>query len=555
MSERRSEKDPMETPRPSVAEMKRLVASELSTGRRMLYTLLLCFDLAVGAVFAALLWTEPGVPVRTRVAFVGGLMIAAVWAVYFVSLLMRKKVMLARQQVVAGRIAVAFSGLFAAGCGVLAVAVPEVRGTALAAGACGVGMFAVAGWMLVRARRRFGELVERRRKLEHELAREGKGGVLLVALLTAGLLLAAGAPVAAQVLSPTPFEVTVPAAPVPVPALGRLHLVYEVHVTSFGEAPVRLVELAVTDGDGAVLDGWHSGELAARLVTVGGGRDPLALAPGRRTVAFLWLALPPGGEAPETLVHRLTVADEAGGPPVVLSAGRVEVGAPPAVLGGAPVGAGRWVALRGPSNGNGHRRSLVALDGAARVPQRHAVDWARLCDDGRLFRGDGAANEDWCSWGEAVRAAAAGTVVRVVDGLEDHPPGAEGAAMHESREEAPGNVVVIDQGDGVFAVYAHLRAGSVAVTEGDAVAAGDRLGEIGNSGHSRAPHLHFHLADDADPLAAEGLPFVLPGFRLIGRLDSFPAAVRGEPWAPDARRPAREVAGETLLENMVVELE
>lgn len=159
-----------ESPRPSVAEMKRLVASELSTGRRVLYTLLLCFDLAVGVVVAALLVTEDGLPVRTRVAFVGMLTIAAVWAVFFTLTLTRKKVLLARQQVIAGWIAVAFSALFAVGCFVLAAVAPERRAMALAAGACGVGMLAVAGWLLVRARRRFAALMARRRKLEHELA-------------------------------------------------------------------------------------------------------------------------------------------------------------------------------------------------------------------------------------------------------------------------------------------------------------------------------------------------------------------------------------------------
>ena len=259
MSERRSETKTTESPRPSVAEMKRRVAGELSTGHRVLYTLLLCFDLAVGVVVAALLVTEPGLPVRTRVAFVGGLLLAAVWAVFFTLTLTRKKVLLARQQVIAGWIAVAFSGLFAAGCSVLAAVVPERRETALAAAACGVAMLAVAGWLLVRARRRHGALLERRRRLEHELAGPdrdgrsrslragGKTGALLLTLVLAGGLLAATAPAEAQVLAAAPVEMTVPAAPVPVTALGRLHLVYELHLTSFGAEPVRLAELAAVD--------------------------------------------------------------------------------------------------------------------------------------------------------------------------------------------------------------------------------------------------------------------------------------------------------------------
>lgn len=296
-------------PRPSVAEMQRRLAGELSTGRRVFYTLLLCFDLAVGAVVAALLVTEAGLPPRTRLAFAGLLVVAAAWAVFFAWTLIRRKVLLARQQVIAGWLAVAFSALFVAACGALAAAVPDRRPMALLAAACGAGMAGVAAWVLVRARRRYAGLIARRARLERELASGSNAGAVALALLLAGGLLAAAAPAAAQVLGPAPVEVAVPAAPVPVPALGRLHLVYEVHLTSFGAEPVRLAGLAALDGEtGAVVGAWRGGELAARLTPVGAGSgDALALAPGGRTVAYLWLALPPGAEAPSALAHRLTV--------------------------------------------------------------------------------------------------------------------------------------------------------------------------------------------------------------------------------------------------------
>ncbi|WP_408003879.1 M23 family metallopeptidase [Puerhibacterium puerhi] len=50
-----------------------------------------------------------------------------------------------------------------------------------------------------------------------------------------------------------------------------------------------------------------------------------------------------------------------------------------------------------------------------------------------------------------------------------------------------GSHVVVDHGDGVWAVYAHLRRGSVRVAPGDVVAAGQQLGEVGSSGNTSDP--------------------------------------------------------------------
>lgn len=42
-------------------------------------------------------------------------------------------------------------------------------------------------------------------------------------------------------------------------------------------------------------------------------------------------------------------------------------------------------------------------------------------------------------------------------------------------------------------VFFHLQAGSTVVTEGQSVAAGQRVASVGSTGHSTGPHLHFEL--------------------------------------------------------------
>jgi len=82
--------------------------------------------------------------------------------------------------------------------------------------------------------------------------------------------------------------------------------------------------------------------------------------------------------------------------------------------------------------------------------------------------------------GAPVVASAGGTIVEI-----------------ESRV-AYGTDVVIDHGDRLATVYAHLAAVSVSV--GDAVAAGQQIGTIGSSGFSTGAHLHFEVRVDGVPV-------------------------------------------------------
>ncbi|MEG2038368.1 MAG: peptidoglycan DD-metalloendopeptidase family protein [Oscillospiraceae bacterium] len=54
-----------------------------------------------------------------------------------------------------------------------------------------------------------------------------------------------------------------------------------------------------------------------------------------------------------------------------------------------------------------------------------------------------------------------------------------------------GNTVVIEHGYGLKSFYYHMD--SVAVSEGDMVTKGDKIGEVGSTGYSTGPHLHYSL--------------------------------------------------------------
>jgi murein DD-endopeptidase MepM/ murein hydrolase activator NlpD len=85
-----------------------------------------------------------------------------------------------------------------------------------------------------------------------------------------------------------------------------------------------------------------------------------------------------------------------------------------------------------------------------------------------------------------VVAAAPGRLINKNDGNFDRQCNFSGAS--------PGNYVVIEQDDGHFAYYFHMKKGFVTPRSiGSRVAAGDVLGLVGSSGTSLLPHLHFEL--------------------------------------------------------------
>jgi murein DD-endopeptidase MepM/ murein hydrolase activator NlpD len=79
--------------------------------------------------------------------------------------------------------------------------------------------------------------------------------------------------------------------------------------------------------------------------------------------------------------------------------------------------------------------------------------------------------------GDPVLAAAAGTVAWAGPA----PAGYGGYGV----------LVIVDHGDGVQSLYAHLSA--VAAVVGQVVAPGDRIGSMGSTGHSTGSHLHFEV--------------------------------------------------------------
>lgn len=169
---------------------------------------------------------------------------------------------------------------------------------------------------------------------------------------------------------------------------------------------------------------------------------------------------------------------------------------------------GEWLVYNGgPEPATSHSWEVVA--------QRFAYDFVRADESGRRHEGRGTRLEDYFAWGEPIRAAAPGEVVRVVDGVRDAPLVGWGV-VDVFAWDFVGNHVVVRHADGEFGLYAHLVPGSIPVAVGDPVERGTRLGDCGHSGHSSEPHLHFHLQDGPDIHTALGLRIAFSDVRVDG---------------------------------------
>lgn len=183
-----------------------------------------------------------------------------------------------------------------------------------------------------------------------------------------------------------------------------------------------------------------------------------------------------------------------------------------------PLRGENWVAVTTPA-------ARVPSHGVDILGQRYAFDFVRVDDRPGMHVHPGSAvrtstvggrTEECFAWGAGIHSPFDGEVVATLDGVAERKwvnPVREIARMvwngltfrAERLPKVLGNHVILRAGT-VFAGFAHLTPGSVAVEPGQRVRTGDLLGRVGHTGNSTSPHLHFQLMDTAELMQAKGLP-------------------------------------------------
>lgn len=146
--------------------------------------------------------------------------------------------------------------------------------------------------------------------------------------------------------------------------------------------------------------------------------------------------------------------------------------------------------------------------------QRYGYDLVPVNEAGDMFQGRYENNEDWPGFGASVHATASGRVADLHDGMPDNRRFDE--VEIATREMVVfGNYVIVDHQNGEYSCFAHLKQGSISVTVGQEVQQGQIIGQIGASGSSLFPHLHYELRNGIGVKDVDGLPSYFSQFRRI----------------------------------------
>jgi murein DD-endopeptidase MepM/ murein hydrolase activator NlpD len=147
-----------------------------------------------------------------------------------------------------------------------------------------------------------------------------------------------------------------------------------------------------------------------------------------------------------------------------------------------------------------------------------AYDLMLVDMDGALYKNDPSKKDDWFSYGAPIFAPADGIVQEVANDLPENVfIGTQAKQPDDAGARDPigfGNHVVIRHADGRVSWLLHMKPGSVLVKSGDKVLSGQPLGQVGFSGDSLFPHLHYTVTTGV-VYPSQGVPSY---FRLFERI-------------------------------------
>lgn len=194
---------------------------------------------------------------------------------------------------------------------------------------------------------------------------------------------------------------------------------------------------------------------------------------------------------------------------------------------------GDWVAPntpghRVPSHGTDFGGQTYAYD-FLQVDSRFPAKWrvsAKPFLTSLLF---GIPLRECLAWAQPIYAPFSGEIIEAEDGFKERNPAHigrdlfvalkngfsfKGATSNRDLRPILGNYVIL-KGTDAYALFAHARHGSICVRRGDKIATGQKLAEVGHSGNSTSPHLHFQLMDNQELLKAKGVPCCFRQYELL----------------------------------------
>jgi Peptidase family M23 len=310
---------------------------------------------------------------------------------------------------------------------------------------------------------------------------------------------------------------------------GLYHVAYALVLTSEYRGAVTIKSITVLDPDKNFQPTGTNLMLSIKNENITGQVRPFALpatfdaanfstelGPGQAGVVYFDLTYRDRNSIPAHLSHRVSTSVIAGGKTIdfVVADDPIAVDKREPIVLSPPLRGSGWVNANGCCRNLGpHRATFNPINGVFWQSEAFAIDFVAV-RQGIGHTGDGSKVDQYFYYGADILAAKGGKVVEVVTDLPDQIPNTDPTGT--TLETAAGNHVIIEMGRDQYALYAHLKPHSATVQVGDIVVDGQKLGLLGNSGNTTAPHLHFQVMDRASPLKANGVPFVFDSFHLSG---------------------------------------
>ena len=332
---------------------------------------------------------------------------------------------------------------------------------------------------------------------------------------------------------------------------GRMYLSYNILVTNWSEHALTFSSIEVLgEGDTIPIVRYDTVGLArpfrqriALSSAPASADERLQLPAGRTSIVAIGAVFDSGRAIPRAVVHRIRFQNH---PSITIITDRGTLDSaldivsepllldqrPPVIL-GPPVRGGPWLCANGLAATNAHAAAYMTGDARLRVPQRYGCDFQLVDSAGNILPNpfpDTISNRMFYGHAQEVIAVADATVAAVIDDIPENVPQANGElrmAVALTNRTYPGNWVTLDLGEGRFAFYAHLRPGTIRVRPGQRIRKGDVIGELGNSGNSVGPHLHFQVGN-LPSLNSVAMPYVFESWTFAGRraLDTKTRTVR-----------------------------
>ncbi|MFG6492832.1 M23 family metallopeptidase [Microbacterium sp. P03] len=322
---------------------------------------------------------------------------------------------------------------------------------------------------------------------------------------------------------------------------GRVHIAYELHLRNVTSQTATIASVDVLDQTGSSLERLDGDDVLPWVHVSGATAATRTLGPGQGALVWLDVVVDSMDALPTTLAHVVTLRFDPGALPIIPNEmterlAVTTVDAAPAVVIGPPLEGAGWL------NGNScctvtpHRAAVNPINGSLHAPERYAIDYVRLDDEGSFRDGPADDLSSYPYYGASILAVGDGPIVSMRFDLPEQTPGANPSGL--TLDEYGGNHIVQDLGNGVYAFYAHLQTGNpVQVEVGQQLKKGEEIALLGNTGNTDSPHLHFHLMDSPSPLGSNGIPFVYDSFTLQGSItaDDLDAGIdEGGPFTIDS---------------------